>query len=143
MVSSPKPKHAELRDALHARGLRFTRSRAAVLDVVQRSTHPLSHADVAARLERDGWESASIYRNLVDLAEAGLLKRTDLGDHVWRFEVARGEQHEQQHPHFLCTACGVVECLPALALEHAKGAPRSVRLKKVEIHVRGLCDACA
>ena len=47
------------------------------------------------------------------------------------------------HPHFVCTACGLVECLPALELVLGRSkAPRSIRQRKVEVHVRGLCDAC-
>ena len=44
---------------------------------------------------------------------------------------------------FVCTACGAVECLPEieLAIRRSK-APRAVRQRQVEVHVRGLCDAC-
>jgi Fur family ferric uptake transcriptional regulator len=102
----------------------------------------MSHGDVADRLASQAWDRATIYRNLTDLAEAGLVRRTDVGDHVWRFEALR-QEHDSSHPHFVCTECGVVECLPEieLAVRRAK-APRAVKQRQVEVHVRGLCDAC-
>jgi Fur family ferric uptake transcriptional regulator len=134
----------ELRAAVRACGLRATPSRLAVLDLLRTSEGPMSHGEVADRLASQSWDRATIYRNLIDLADAGLVRRTDVGDHVWRFEARRaGDDHEQAHPHFVCTECGTVECLPELelAVRRAK-APRAVKQRQVEVHVRGLCDAC-
>ena len=135
----------ELRTAVRASGLRATPSRLAVLELVRASDSPVSHGDVADRLQTHVWDRATIYRNLVDLAEAGLLRRTDVGDHVWRFE-AISEEHDTAHPHFVCTECGSVACMPELELAMSAGrrakAPRAVKQRQVEVHVRGLCDAC-
>jgi len=132
----------ELRSALRARDLRATPARLAVLEVLRARAAPMSHGDVADRLSTQTWDRATIYRNLIDLAEAGLARRTDVGDHVWRFEAVT-EGHETAHPHFVCTECGTVECLPELELAVRRArAPRAVRQRQVEVHVRGLCDAC-
>ena len=111
-----------------------------MLELLRTNDVPMSHGDVADRLSASSWDRATIYRNLTDLAEVGLVRRTDIGDHIWRFEAVNGD-HE--HPHFVCTECGTVECLPEieLAVRRAK-APRAVKQRKVEVHVRGLCDAC-
>lgn len=131
----------ELRAAVRARGLRATPSRLAVLDLLRAGESPLSHGDVADRLAAQTWDRATIYRNLVDLAEAGLLRRTDVGDHVWRFE-AIGAEHDAAHPHFVCTECGSVECLLDVELSPHRKSPRAVKQRQIEICVRGLCDAC-
>jgi Fur family ferric uptake transcriptional regulator len=132
----------ELRAAVRARGLRATPSRLAVLELVRSSEKAVSHADVADRLASQAWDRATIYRNLTDLAEAGLLRRTDVGDHIWRFEAVKDE-HDASHPHFVCTECGDVTCLPdlELAMRRTK-APRALRQRQVEVQVRGLCDTC-
>ena len=67
----------------------------------------MSHAEIAGALEPAGLDRATLYRNLIDLTDAGLLSRTDHGDHVWRFEL-RDNAHGQteQHPHFTCIDCG-------------------------------------
>jgi Fur family ferric uptake transcriptional regulator len=132
----------EIRTALRTRGLRATPSRIAVLELLRSQGAPMSHGDAADRLAAQPWDRATIYRNLTDLAGAGLARRTDVGDHVWRFEAVTND-HDTAHPHFVCTECGTVECMPEieLAVRRAK-APRAVRNRQVEVHVRGLCDAC-
>src|SRR5271169_654096 len=137
----------ELRSAVRGKGLRATPSRLAVLEMLRASDSPMSHGDVADRLASQAWDRATIYRNLTDLAEAGLVRRTDVGDHVWRFEAVTGEHEAVAHPHFVCTECGTVECLPEIELAvrrapHASRPPRAVKQRQVEVHVRGLCDAC-
>jgi Fur family transcriptional regulator, ferric uptake regulator len=139
----------ELRSAVRAKGLRATPSRLAVLELLRSSDSPMSHGDVADRLATQEWDRATIYRNLTDLAEAGLVRRTDVGDHVWRFEAVTGDHEASAHPHFVCTECGTVECLPEieLAVRTSRTAsrakpPRAVKQRQVEVHVRGLCDAC-
>ena len=133
----------ELRTAVRGKGLRATPSRLAVLELLRSSDTPMSHGDVADRLASQAWDRATIYRNLTDLAEAGLVRRTDVGDHVWRFEAVTDQHEAAAHPHFVCTECGTVECLPDLeyVVTRAK-APRAIRQKRVEVQVRGLCDAC-
>jgi Fur family ferric uptake transcriptional regulator len=139
----------ELRGAVRAKGLRATPSRMAVLDLLRASDSPMSHGDVADHLASEAWDRATIYRNLTDLAEAGLVRRTDVGDHVWRFEAVSDDHEAGAHPHFVCTECGTVECLPdiELAVRASRTArsgkpPRAVKQRQVEVHVRGLCDAC-
>lgn len=133
----------EIRAAVRAKGLRATPSRLAVLELLRASDSPMSHGDVADRLANQAWDRATIYRNLTDLAEVGLARRTDVGDHVWRFEATSGEHEANAHPHFVCTECGSVECLPEieLAVRRSK-APRAVKQRQVEVQVRGLCDSC-
>src|SRR6185503_15858532 len=69
----------ELRGSVRAKGLRATPSRLAVLELLRSSDAPMSHGDVADRLASQAWDRATIYRNLTDLAEAGLVRRTDVG----------------------------------------------------------------
>ncbi len=139
----------ELRAAVRGKGLRATPSRLAVFELLRSTDTPMSHGDVADRLASQAWDRATIYRNLTDLAEAGLVRRTDVGDHVWRFEAVTDEHAGAAHPHFVCTECNTVQCLPEieLAVSAAKTTrakpPRAVKQRQVEVHVRGLCDACA
>jgi Fur family ferric uptake transcriptional regulator len=118
------------------------------LAYVQRATSPLSHGEITEALAGHGFDRATVYRNLMDLADKGILARSDLGDHVWRFELRRAESpaqgHGTDHPHFVCTDCGDIECLPTVAVRvvGAEGAPRALASKAVEVQVKGLCDDC-
>ncbi|HET9625145.1 MAG TPA: transcriptional repressor [Kofleriaceae bacterium] len=132
-----------LRAALRDAGLRATPSRIAVLHLLRAAEAPVSHSEVVAKLASQAWDPATIYRNLTDLSDAALARRTDVGDHVWRFEAISGRHAGAAHPHFVCTECGTIECLPDLeyTVTRAK-TPRAIRQRRVEVQMRGLCDAC-
>ena len=145
-MAASKP--SDLKTRLRAVGLRATAARSAVLECMLQANGPLTHADVCQRLEDAGFDRATVYRNLADLTDVGLLRRSDLGDHLWRFELkpveTHKEHHDEVHPHFVCTDCGTVECLPegTVTLQSVKGAPRSLRAGNVEVQVRGTCNEC-
>ena len=143
-AQTTNPTATELKQMLREAGLRATSARAAVLRCLLRANSPLSHAEVCARLDQHGYDRATIYRNLMDLADAGIARRSDHGDHLWRFELADRAHDDDAHPHFVCTDCGEVSCLPegAIDVNPVRGVPRSLREAKIEIQVRGVCNAC-
>ena len=141
------PTVAELQAEIRSHGMRSTGARIAVLAYLSKPGAPLSHNEIYEALSGRGYDRVTIYRNLIDLAEAGLLVRSDLGDHIWRFErkQTQGAGHSDGHPHFVCTDCGDVSCLPDLSVKvtAAAGTPKALRTQHVAVHVRGRCDACA
>ncbi|MEW6298573.1 MAG: Fur family transcriptional regulator [Thermodesulfobacteriota bacterium] len=140
------PALSKIRATIRAAGLRSTAPRVAVLQRLQEASTPVSHADIVEDLASKGFDRATLYRNLMDLTEVGLLSRIDVGDHVWRFELRRKERGRPQgHPHFTCTDCGDVACLPGVnvRISPTSGVPHAVAAKQVEIQFRGLCDRCA
>jgi len=103
----------------------------------------MTHADVAAHLSDRGVDKATAFRNLNDMAEAGLLRRAELGDHVYRFEEVRSDEKDHgPHPHFLCVTCGTVTCMDNVRL--TSGSQRaSLEVGEVsEILLRGQCNDC-
>ena len=107
------------------------------------ASSPLTHAEVSEELQDLGVDKATVFRNLNDMASAGLLRRTELGDHVWRFElVAQDGGHGSAHPHFVCVDCGTVSCMDQIKLTAG-----SLRLSEeygevTEILLRGHCNDC-
>ena len=136
---SPDDIRALIRDA----GLRCTDSRATVLTNLVEASNPLSHADLSETLVPEGYDQATIYRNLTDLTDAGLLTRLDLGDHIWRFEYRSEEDHPDDHSHFVCTDCGEVSCLEPVELSFGgeKSAPPVGQVD--EVFIKGRCVECS
>ena len=134
-------KAVEARRALRDAGLRVTEQRIRVFEALRRAARPMSHPELVALLPQDGMDRTTVYRILMDLTERGLANRRDLGDHVWRFDLRTADlrRHEQDHPHFSCTECGALECLPVDAVTLSPSLARSA----AEIHVRGRCARCA
>lgn len=136
----------DARAALRAVKLRSTTSRVAVLQHLSTAEKPLSHSEVADELVPTGFDKSTLYRCLVELADAGLLSRLDAGDHSWRFELRRGDGHSgAEHPHFVCTDCGTVSCLPDVEVKIApsKGTKNSGLGDVTEIFLKGKCPECA
>jgi Fur family transcriptional regulator, ferric uptake regulator len=136
----------ELRDAIRNAGIRATASRIAVLRELRAAAKPISHAEVVEVLDGQPWDRATLYRNLIDLVNAGLARKVELGDRVWRFDggITRERHDATLHPHFVCTLCGNVECLPEVTISASLVGklPRAVVAREVEVQVRGVCDTC-
>jgi Fur family ferric uptake transcriptional regulator len=139
---------AALREQLRTAGLRSTSARITVLQALKLARTPQTHASLADSLTPLGYDKATVYRNLMDLTEAGLVSRTELGDHVWRFELRRGgspaSYHNSEHPHFLCVDCGEVNCLDdvAVTISPSPGAKPSTIGRITEVLLKGHCERC-
>ncbi len=133
----------QARKDIRTAGFRATPARIATLIELRNSKSPITHAVLAERLGVHGFDKTTAFRNLNDLAERGLLRRTELGDHVWRFEAVDTKVgHENSHPHFLCIDCGGVTCLNDLKLtSNSKKQSDSIG-EVTEILLRGHCNGC-
>lgn len=121
-----------------------TRQRDLVAQVIFACDRHLAADEVAARLRAGGTPigTATIYRALDTLVEAGFARAHDFGEGFRRYEpVVPG----RPHGHLICTRCGRVtefaldrleRALPLVADEHEFLAERY----RVELH--GLCREC-
>ncbi|MFT3695495.1 MAG: transcriptional repressor [Kofleriaceae bacterium] len=129
VVKRSNDRDDELKAELKQTSLRVTPTRLWVLRVLASADKPLSHADLVAQLP---WEveRTTVFRALIALTEAGLLRRVDIGDRIWRYtrEVAPASS-------FVCTECGSIT---EIAIP-----PRTVHDAAVRIVVHGRCDKCA
>jgi len=139
------------RVTLRAAGLRATAGRIAVLQTLDRRKSPTSHAEAYRILSEQGFDTSTVFRALNDMAEGGLLRRLELGDHTWRYERAAEEspgKREQAghspHPHFLCVDCGTITCLNEIDVEELQGhQPKASAIGQVtEVLLKGHCREC-
>lgn len=133
-----------IRALIRKAGVRATPARIAAMQELRAASAPLTHADLADRLVPLGFDKATVFRNLADLTEIGLVSRTELGDHVWRFEVTDPEHPDKSsHPHFVCTQCGAVQCLEAIEFTNVSKRKAGAIGKITEILLKGECSSCA
>ena len=85
----------------------------------------------------------TVYRILDDLVCLGLVRKLPSEGTAAHYELAC--EHHPPHPHFQCQACGEVQCLEPVPLEHLwrelKG-PLGNRVDRLEIRAAGLCRRC-
>lgn len=132
----------EARKMIREAGLRSTPARISVINALKRAAKPQTHAELSDLLVPLGFDKATVFRNLTDLAEAELVLRTELGDHVWRFELRDPSHDRSSHPHFVCVDCGTVSCIEEMALP-SPTVRRSLNIARIsEVLVKGHCGTC-
>ena len=104
----------------------------------------MSHEQIMSKLPEGIHDRASIWRILSDLSDTGLLRRMDLGDRVWRYELLDAcRAVTDDHAHFFCEKCGTVSCLPPLEIRERGGElPTVLRGANFQVRVAGSCSDC-
>lgn len=102
---------ANVKDEIRAAGKRVTRTRQAVLAVLESTKYPLSPLELHARLKKQGIaiDPVTVYRNLHALKAIGLVRQVKLHqEDQFRYEMKEGREH---HHHIRCKICGKIEDL--------------------------------
>jgi Fe2+ or Zn2+ uptake regulation protein len=86
-------------------GLRWTRARRRVIEVVAEADAPQSVPDLQDRIGREV-PLSSLYRVINDLVEARIVIKVEFAQGFARFEL--DESLAAHHHHVVCTACGKV-----------------------------------
>lgn len=144
-VMTRKSTKMDLRTLLRERGMRATPARLAVCDVLSKAEAPLTHAEVSKLLAPRDFDQTTVFRNLADLVEARVIRRIEVGDHVYRFEWQAGGDADALHAHFFCVDCGEVTCLtdlPSVASAAVRRAGKNVIHDVTEVLYKGHCSSC-
>ena len=130
-----------IKQSLEASGLRCTTQRYAVISfLMDHKGHPTAAEIFEAVNRLDPRSSrATIYNNLRDLVQAGLVREVAVEGRSARFD-AKGTRHH----HFICDRCGNVEDLDWYNVPRPAAASLGKRmLRECELIFRGLCTKCA
>lgn len=130
-----------IKRSLEDSGLRCTAQRYAVMScLMEHNSHPTAVEIYEAVNRMDPRSSrATIYNNLRDLVQAGLVREVAAEGRAARFD-AKGLQHH----HFICERCGNVEDIEWYDLpEPASNALGKRIVREYELIFRGLCTECA
>jgi Fur family peroxide stress response transcriptional regulator len=130
-----------IKRSLEDNGLRCTPQRYGLMAfLLGRAGHPTAVEIFEAVNRLDPRSSkATIYNNLRDLVEAGLVREVAVEGRAARFD-AKGLRHH----HFICDQCGNVEDMDWYDLPKPASDSLGKRiLRECELIVRGLCTKCA
>ncbi len=129
-------------ELLRAHGLRVTRPRLAVLDVLTQGGH-LEVDDVTrqVRARIDSVSTQAVYDVLGALSRAGLARRIEPAGSPARFEARVGDNHH----HIVCRSCGTIEDVDCTVGERpclAPGTGHGFEVDEAEVTFWGLCPSC-
>jgi Fur family transcriptional regulator, stress-responsive regulator len=129
-------------ETLRRVGLRVTRPRLAVLDVLGEGGHlDVEEITTRVRSRLDSVSTQAVYDVLGALSRAGLARRLEPAGSPARYESRVGDNHH----HVVCRSCGVIadiDCVigeaPCLDPDNAPG----FQVDEAEVTFWGLCPHC-
>ena len=127
---------------LRSRGMRVTRPRIAVLDVLAGGGHlEVDEIARAVRARLDSVSTQAVYDVLGALSRAGLARRIEPAGSPARFEARAGDNHH----HVVCRSCGAiadVDCATGSAPCLDPVGAGGFVVDEAEVTFWGLCPAC-
>lgn len=134
---------ARMRDA----GRRYTEQRRRLVSVLETAGHPVAIPEILA--DAVELKQSSVYRNLADLEQAGIVRRVLTDEEYGRYELA--EELTGHHHHLVCVRCGRVRDVDVPAdLEVALDRALDRLAKRAgfasvshRLDLMGLCADCA
>jgi Fur family ferric uptake transcriptional regulator len=127
---------------LRARGLRVTKPRLAVLDILAQGGHlEVDEITRQARTQLDSVSTQAIYDVLGALARAGLARRIEPAGSPALYEARTGDNHH----HIVCRACGAiadVDCAVGSAPCLDPNQTHGYEVDEAEVTYWGLCPTC-
>jgi Fur family transcriptional regulator, stress-responsive regulator len=129
-------------ELLRGQGLRVTRPRLAVLDVLTQGGH-LEVEEITRRVRErlDSVSTQAVYDVLGALSRAGLARRIEPAGSPARFEARVGDNHH----HIVCRSCGAIDDIDCVVGERPCLRPsdrHGFQVDEAEVTFWGLCPAC-
>ncbi len=138
-------------------GLRSTKARLAVLNVLASANNALSHAETLAQMaSQKEFDRVTIYRVLDWLTEHHLIHKIYGENRAWKFQFSQNtykisepnvnkkhflpEMH--QHAHLHCSSCGKITCIHELKPQFPQSVLMLYHVESIDINIKGLCQDC-
>lgn len=127
-------------ELLREHTLKVTPQRTAILDVIEKAGHiDIDHLYETIHTAFPNISLATVYKNVSQMYEKGILEAIKVPKHKLRYEIAK-----EPHIHLACDRCGSVmdmhHCLDQLidSAEHESG----YRLEHSTVVLNGICPEC-
>ncbi|HMB00461.1 MAG TPA: transcriptional repressor [Spirochaetota bacterium] len=132
------------REFLKGKKLFYTRQRKLVLEKILAFRPHFTAEELIQAFYRDkiSVSRATVYRTILHMEDAGLIRKIDLDDNVSRYETVAGQKH---HEHLICRECGKMIDFTDDNLEKitARIAGRhNMSLYNHSVEIYGLCARC-
>lgn len=137
------PARPSLQELLRTRGLRVTRPRLAVLEVLEEGGHfDVEQIANRVRARLDSVSTQAIYDVLNALARVGLARRIEPAGSPALYERRSGDNHH----HVVCRGCGAIadiDCVVGRApCLDPSSPPTGFVIDEAEVTFWGLCATC-
>lgn len=135
----------ELLEMLREADLRLTPHRVLIFRILSKTRQPMTVQAILEKVrKKDDIDQATVYRNLLSLHQAGLLRRLDFNHGHAHYEMERGHPSHQ----LVCTNCETIEKIEGISLDDVikKMIKKSRKFKSTttsSVEIYGFCKNCA
>lgn len=138
---TPVQRFQEAMQALAASELRVTGPRRAILKALTSEHGPFTVEEIHQQLEPHTCDLVTVYRSVAALEGAGIVRRCDFGDGIYRYEYNVGEHH---HHHIVCRSCHKVEAIEFCVVDVLERLAKQRGYSRIThtMELFGLCPAC-
>lgn len=137
-------KNEAIKNELHQIGIKNTRNKAIILDILKSMTIPVTanklHLKCSEILKMD---IVTVYRTLQQFKEKGIIREFLGSDGIINYEYAG--LSSRPHPHFQCEKCHEVTCLGELGFDDAlyfSNMAKHHKINTITITLSGICESC-
>jgi Fur family transcriptional regulator, peroxide stress response regulator len=142
-TKSTRDRYTHLRQTCVERGLRLTPQRDVLLHALSETTgHPTAD-DLVKQVRKvlPTVSHATVYRNVHELVEAGLIGTLEHSGAAVQFEI-----NPDHHHHFMCQRCGQVWDVylnqVAVTVDRQRSPLNGFRIDRRDVQLHGLCARC-
>lgn len=127
---------------LREKGLRLTKQRKAILEVLADAESPASAEETFSSLPRDTCDLVTAYRCLEQFERARIVERGVRENGTKVYCLSHGHGH---HHHLTCRKCGTVERIDLCKSEELEEAAQGFGYTEIShvMEVFGLCPECS
>jgi len=118
-------------------GVKFTRPRKLVLDVLKAAKQPVSIKEIHKRIRKNA-DLASVYRTIHLFEELNIVREVPLGEGYQRYELIEEGRH---HHYILCVECGRLEDIDVCLLDRVEKTT-NYKILTHSMEFRGICHNC-
>ena len=133
----------KLMEKSREKGLKLTPQRMVIFHILSEDDRHMTADEIyqKARAEYPMLSPATVYRNMEQLVEAGLLTHLDLGGLSTRYDTNLDDHH-----HFVCGKCGKVMDVYLKDIRYELDPDKSnlsdVRIDSPQLYLHGVCGEC-
>ena len=120
---------------LKEKGIKITKPREKVLNILTKSSKPLSLNEIHQKIE--DVDFASVFRNIKLFNEIGLVAGIRMGDRKTRYELITAKHYH----HIICSNCGKIERLDVCFLSKIEKLTE-FKIENHHMEFIGLCPKC-
>jgi Fur family ferric uptake transcriptional regulator len=127
-------------EILHRHNLVRTSCRQSIIDTIANSGFAVSEEEIKQKVE-GYYDRTTFYRSFKTLLEKCIIHKIVVDNQLVKYALSTRKTESENHVHFYCNQCGLVECLSGTGLT-IPDLPVGYTQTDTELIIKGNCKNC-